>query len=101
MISIITADSLCQDGNHDCQHICFLSLNNIQNCACKRGYLLTDDGKTCKGANKRISVFLANNPMNKINIFIDHFPCEVFHGLWKQMLKSNANEKNVVKNHNW
>ncbi|XP_020604224.1 mucin-like protein isoform X3 [Orbicella faveolata] len=41
-------ESPCQDGNHDCQHICFLSLNNIQNCACRRGYLLADDGKTCK-----------------------------------------------------
>lgn len=47
--SIITADFPCQNAKHDCQHICFLSSNNIQMCACRRGYLLTDDGKTCKG----------------------------------------------------
>ncbi|XP_022801631.1 mucin-like protein isoform X3 [Stylophora pistillata] len=41
-------DSPCQNDKHSCQHICYLGLNKVQQCACRRGYLLGGDGNTCK-----------------------------------------------------
>jgi len=40
-----------------------------------------------KRVKVRISEFLANKSINKINTFIDHYPSEVFHGQWRRMLK--------------
>ncbi|PFX32349.1 Mucin-4 [Stylophora pistillata] len=41
-------DSPCQKGKHSCQHICYYGSNKIQQCACRRGYLLGGDGNACK-----------------------------------------------------
>ncbi|CAH3044151.1 unnamed protein product [Pocillopora meandrina] len=48
-------DSPCQKGEHNCQHICYLGSNKIQQCACRRGYLLGDDGDSCKVLDWRIA----------------------------------------------
>ncbi|XP_022801632.1 mucin-like protein isoform X1 [Stylophora pistillata] len=41
-------DSPCQKGKNSCQQICYFGSNKIQQCACRRGYLLAGDGNTCK-----------------------------------------------------
>nr|KAG8543408.1 hypothetical protein GDO81_024749 [Engystomops pustulosus] len=53
-----TAD-LCSTGDHDCQQICVSSPGSYT-CACREGYTLNDDGKTCNacGASAIDLVFL-------------------------------------------
>ncbi|RMX36464.1 hypothetical protein pdam_00010052, partial [Pocillopora damicornis] len=48
-------ESPCQKGKHNCQHICYLGSNKIQQCACRRGYLPGDDGDSCKVLDWRIA----------------------------------------------
>ncbi|CAI9570965.1 unnamed protein product, partial [Staurois parvus] len=39
---------LCSTGDHDCQQIC-VSTPGSYTCACRDGYTLNEDGKTCNG----------------------------------------------------
>lgn len=39
---------LCSTGDHDCQQIC-VSTPGSYTCACRDGFTLNDDGKTCNG----------------------------------------------------
>lgn len=64
----ISAESPCQKGKHNCQHICYLGSNKIQQCACRRGYLLGDDGDSCKGGYNCISLRNYTGPVSSIHL---------------------------------
>ena len=61
----ISADSPCQKDKHNCQHICYLGSNKIQQCACRRGYLLGGDGDSCKGRCNCINLRNYTGPVSK------------------------------------
>ncbi|XP_062897122.1 matrilin-4 [Mobula hypostoma] len=42
----LCAQDLCADGSHGCQHICVSSPGSFH-CACREGYVLNPDEKTC------------------------------------------------------
>ncbi|XP_059836954.1 matrilin-4 [Hypanus sabinus] len=42
----LCAQDLCADGSHGCQHICVSSPGSFH-CACREGYVLNPDRKTC------------------------------------------------------
>lgn len=39
---------LCATGDHDCEQVC-LSSPGSYTCACREGFTLNSDGKTCNG----------------------------------------------------
>ncbi|XP_053469192.1 cartilage matrix protein [Ictalurus furcatus] len=41
---------LCATGDHDCEHIC-ISVPGSFKCACREGYTLKEDGRSCTGCN--------------------------------------------------
>ena len=61
---LISAHSPCQKDEHNCQHICYLGSNKIQQCACRRGYLLGDDGDSCKGEYNFINLRNYTGPVS-------------------------------------
>ncbi|PKU33354.1 hypothetical protein llap_16342 [Limosa lapponica baueri] len=47
VFSSVVSD-LCATGDHDCEQIC-ISTPGAYKCACKEGFTLNNDGKTCSG----------------------------------------------------
>lgn len=45
---LLLAKDPCQQNSIGCEDICLLSDGN-EKCACRNGYALQQDGKTCKG----------------------------------------------------
>lgn len=39
---------LCATGDHDCEQVCVSSPGSYT-CACREGFTLNSDGKTCNG----------------------------------------------------
>ena len=77
----ISADSPCQKSKHNCQHICYLGSNKIQQCACRRGYLLGDDGDSCKGRYNFINLRNYTGPVS-IHLESDKFNWISLHLVW-------------------
>ena len=48
----------CEAGNHDCEDTCVNTVGSFR-CSCsKKGYKLSDDGKTCQGSNTGLYTLL-------------------------------------------
>lgn len=43
-----TVSDLCATGDHDCEQVCISSPGSYK-CACKDGFTLMDDGRSCSG----------------------------------------------------
>uniref|UniRef100_H3DHW4 Matrilin 1 n=1 Tax=Tetraodon nigroviridis TaxID=99883 RepID=H3DHW4_TETNG len=45
-----TVSDLCATGDHDCEQVCISSPGSYK-CACKEGFTLTDDGRSCRACS--------------------------------------------------
>lgn len=52
-----TVSDLCATGDHDCQQVC-ISTPGSYKCACKDGFTLMDNGRTCSGECVCLNVFV-------------------------------------------
>lgn len=48
VLFLAVVSDLCATGDHDCEQIC-ISTPGSYKCACKEGFTLNNDGKTCSG----------------------------------------------------
>lgn len=47
LVPTVVSD-LCATGDHDCEQVC-VSSSGSYTCACREGFTLNSDGKTCNG----------------------------------------------------
>lgn len=52
-----TVSDLCATGDHDCEQVCISSPGSYK-CACKDGFTLMDDGRSCSGECLCMKVFV-------------------------------------------
>lgn len=51
-----TVSDLCATGDHDCEQVCISSPGSFK-CACKDGFTLMDDGRSCSGECVNVCVW--------------------------------------------
>ncbi|KFP02845.1 Cartilage matrix protein, partial [Calypte anna] len=47
-LQVLVVSDLCATGDHDCEQLC-ISIPGSYKCACKEGFVLNNDGKSCSG----------------------------------------------------